>query len=263
MTGTYQVNSAPVEDAAGSAVGAAAGAVLGCFGGGGQSDQGGVGGRQPSSGDDRSVSVGVIGLIVEFLHGTVLATRPDRGLENSPLSPASLAVIKSVAYAVFVACLVVLRDPVLLFSALVTVVSVFFSEWWFLYVVSAVPLVYHITTTFNHLNSGIAPHIMAAGSALNTMLNMVFFGVTLIATWPSLSRLLTLDFAGALKESRRFVYIGSTLAAKIAVENNLADLVGEFVVNAYHVSKALMLALVDILLFLPGIAGDLLGLAAR
>ena len=185
--------------------------------------------------------------------GATAATGPDR---PSPLSPAAFASLRSASYAACLAAVVLLRDPVLLFACLVTLVTVFFGEWWFLYVASAIPLTYHISTTFNFLNGGMVPHVLAAASALNNMLNMVFVGVSLIAAWPSLKRLAALDFAGAWASSGRFAFILSTVSAKIVVENAAAEAIATFFVRAFGALKDIVGTLISVLWFLPGVALD-------
>lgn len=172
------------------------------------------------------------------------------------LTPASLSRLKAASYAACFAAVVLLRDPVLLFACLVTLVTVFFGEWWFLYVASAVPLMYHITTTFNFLNGGMVPHVVAAASALNNMLNMVFVGVALIAAWPSLKALISLDVAGAWALSGRFSFIMATVAAKIVVENAAAEAIASFFAQAFMVARGVVGFLVSVLGFIPGIIMD-------
>jgi hypothetical protein len=145
---------------------------------------------------------------------------------------------------------------VLLFACLVTLVTVFFGEWWFLYVASAIPLTYHISTTFNFLNGGMVPHVLAAASALNNMLNMVFVGVALIAAWPSLKRLASLDFAGAWASSGRFAFILSTVSAKIVAENAAAEAIATFFARAFGAVKDIVGTLISVLWFLPGVLLD-------
>jgi hypothetical protein len=120
------------------------------------------------------------------------------------------------------ACLAVLlfiRDPLLLFAALVATVVLVFDEWRFLIVASSVPMFFLIPATFNAMSGDLVSHVAAAASALNGFLNTFFVAVALIAAWPSARALFKLDLRGAVAASQRFLPISVVLFAKIAVEN--------------------------------------------
>jgi hypothetical protein len=212
-------------------------------------------------------ALSLAGVVAQLLNGAVHDGPVSGGasgpVRTGPLSPAAFATLKTSSYAACFAAVVLLRDPVLLFACLVTLVTVFFGEWWFLYVASAVPLMYHISTTFNFLNGGMVPHVVAAASALNNMLNMVFVGVALIAAWSSFKSLMVLDFAAAWAYSGRFSYIMSTVAAKIIVENTASEAIAEFVGRVFRAAKGVVGIVVSALGFLPGILMDAFAVASN
>jgi hypothetical protein len=208
----------------------------------------------------RAGALSLADVVTQVLNGAVHDGAVGGGakgqIRTGLVPPAAFAALRAASYAACFAAVVLLRDPVLLFACLMTLVTVFFGEWWFLYVASAIPLMYHISTTFNFLNGGMVPHVVAAASALNNMLNMVFVGVALIATWPSLKSLMALDLPAALSNTRRFAFILCTVSAKIVAENTAADAIATFIARALVGLKNTVRTIISVLWFIPGVLMD-------
>lgn len=184
------------------------------------------------------------------------------GASDRPVgAAAAYARAKIASYAACAAAVLLLRDPVLLFASMVAAVVVSFREWWYLLLAAAVPMVFYITATHNVLSGDVVSHVVSASAALNIYLTLVFGGVAVIASVPSLQAAMTLDIGGAIGKIGRFAPIVMVLSLKGLVETDALEGVASWAGTLLKFATSVVDSLAPGARFLTGVLHDAAGMA--